>query len=608
MRAWLAILILAAILSGTASYLLIRYGSVSQPSGINESLTTPTPTPIPTETTSITTITTTTKTNTLSHTTTTTTPKPDALQAYLQSKGWSYEYALFKPMLKDGKLSSEEKQLINYWNELPKKYRSNEEVLDLLEKIISDGKLTDNEFSAFRDWDSDGLSNLQEIDKYHTNPLKADTDEDGLTDGFEVKNGLNPLKANPNIAYLLSKGLSVNDAKITLALDIDGKMQVNEKSFDNLLLNYKNYLIINTLTNYLKNEASDGVITNDELAHADNFSGLVKELYSVINSESKAKDKISDTDYAAELALQLSFDKTKATKATGKAIGEYAMAVKDEGLPEELRALSLLTQGMQIEKYGDKLVDFSPIIFKSVDGNDYVLRIDAPGDTWMLARQIKLLQDNGYEPINHPEWFESLNAKIIADAWSLFDAKYGISYMEKTINHQVIKPTDKDVWDLIQLQWQLYSKASKGKYYNRDFPWRDSDKLDKLYADKNTRRQTELFLFYLPGKTWDMDKQKIVFGVDAADTALKQAFSEYEKISYYLDHPNENVPKGYKSWNDLTEERWNQWLCDRFNHGLAYTVGKFVGLSDEQVKELEKTWIERSLQNGMKTQMVQLSI
>jgi len=68
------------------------------------------------------------------------------------------------------------------------------------------------------------LSNLQEIDKYHTNPLKADTDEDGLTDGFEVKNGLNPLKANPNIAYLLSKGLSVNDAKITLALDIDGKM------------------------------------------------------------------------------------------------------------------------------------------------------------------------------------------------------------------------------------------------------------------------------------------------------------------------------------------------------------------------------------------------
>jgi hypothetical protein len=42
------------------------------------------------------------------------------------------------------------------------------------------------------DFDGDGLSNLAEVVTHQTNPLKADTDGDGLLDGWEVANSLDP--------------------------------------------------------------------------------------------------------------------------------------------------------------------------------------------------------------------------------------------------------------------------------------------------------------------------------------------------------------------------------------------------------------------------------
>jgi N-acetylmuramoyl-L-alanine amidase len=42
------------------------------------------------------------------------------------------------------------------------------------------------------DFDGDGLSNLAEVTTHQTNPLKNDTDGDGLLDGWEVANSLDP--------------------------------------------------------------------------------------------------------------------------------------------------------------------------------------------------------------------------------------------------------------------------------------------------------------------------------------------------------------------------------------------------------------------------------
>lgn len=42
------------------------------------------------------------------------------------------------------------------------------------------------------DSDADGLSDYDEIRIYTTNPLRADTDQDGFDDGEEVSGGFNP--------------------------------------------------------------------------------------------------------------------------------------------------------------------------------------------------------------------------------------------------------------------------------------------------------------------------------------------------------------------------------------------------------------------------------
>lgn len=60
------------------------------------------------------------------------------------------------------------------------------------------------EMNPKEDSDGDGLSDLEEIYKYDTNPKSADTDGDGWSDGEELADGMyspsNPTKFNPRIA------------------------------------------------------------------------------------------------------------------------------------------------------------------------------------------------------------------------------------------------------------------------------------------------------------------------------------------------------------------------------------------------------------------------
>jgi hypothetical protein len=299
----------------------------------------------------------------------------------------------------------------------------------------------------------------------------------------------------------------------------------------------------------------------------------------------KIKDPIKTIDYSSGLGLRLGFDKELAKDATAKAIGYYGIAVVDRKLPENFDEISLLTRATQIDKYGEKLVDFSPIVFKSVDGNNFVLIPDAGRETWMLAKHMKLIKDSGFDILKHPEMFEGLNGKIIANAYSIFDAKYGINYAEQILNGRSLKPTDEDVWDLTMLQWNLYSNKApqlggENKLYNRDFPWYDSDKLDVLYQNDNTRRQALLFLFHLDNGTFDMEKGKTVVGIDGAKTALIQAEKEYGAISRL--YPDGKIGR----WNEDPRIFYYDWIHDRFHHGLAYTVGQYLGLDENVILQL----------------------
>jgi len=314
-------------------------------------------------------------------------------------------------------------------------------------------------------------------------------------------------------------------------------------------------------------------------------------LYDVVNEAGNLYyrfDPVKTIDYSSSLGLRLGFDREVAKNATVKAIGYYGVAVAHRKLPENFEEVSLLARATQIDGYGDKLVDFSPIIFHSADGNHYVLVPDVGREAWMLAKHLKMIVDSGFNVLNHPEMFEALNAKVIANAYSIFDAPYGVNYAEQIINGRTLKPTDKDVWDLITLQWILYSNKAPqlgggNKLYNRDFSWYDSDKLDSLYKDANNRRQALFFLFFLDDATFDMKKGKVIAGLEGAKTALIQAEEHYKIISSL--YPNGKVR--HEIWGDVPA--WwfyYDWIIDRGSNGLENTHLQYIGLTPYELSEI----------------------
>ena len=293
-------------------------------------------------------------------------------------------------------------------------------------------------------------------------------------------------------------------------------------------------------------------------------------------------EKIFEKGY--ELINDLELSERRLRDESLLALKNYSISLVDLNLPYEKGSLSMLIEASEINP---AIVDFSPIVFHSVDGNNFVLTPNAGRETWMLAKHIKLIKDSGLDVLKHPEMFEGLNGKIIANAYSIFDAKYGINYIEQTLNGRTLKPTDKDVWDLIMLQWNLYSNKTpqlggENKLYNRDFPWYDSDKLDDLYKDSNTRRQALLFLFHIDNGTFDMEKGKVVVGVEGAKTALIQAEKEYKEISKL--YPEGKIGR----WNEDPRFYYYGWLMDRQNHGLSNTVYQYTGVKIDEYK----TWPE----------------
>ncbi len=115
--------------------------------------------------------------------------------------------------------------------------------------------------SMMSDFDHDNLINWIEIGIYKTHPLSADSDGDGLTDGFEVKEDLDPLNPNPIYKYL--KDINhIELYEIFKPLE-SGGMTKNEKTIiDEYVLHYKENP---NIQNLLMKLMDDNIIEDDEV-------------------------------------------------------------------------------------------------------------------------------------------------------------------------------------------------------------------------------------------------------------------------------------------------------------------------------------------------------
>jgi hypothetical protein len=455
------------------------------------------------------------------------------------------------------------------------------------------------------DTDGDGINDYDEIFKYHTNPIKADSDDDGINDYDEIfVYNLDPNKPNPNVSYALSLGLK-DYYKLFIPLDNDATQDNNEKEFVGLVANNKEILIIPTYFNYLKEEVSDGIITNDELKHSTNFSHLVKGLYDVVISEAdlnkndpnlQISDPIKTIDYSSNLGLKLGFDKEFARDATIKAIGYYGIAVNDRKLPEHFEAINLLTKGTQIEKYGDNLVDFEPIVFKNVHywnlgessekqmkvGDVVIGSYDKARDTWMIAELLKRRP----ELVDQPKKFEWINKMMQEVSFCIFDdpwgpKKYGEYY----------KPTDEVIWKDVILPFHDYMDNLPKNLQRDGLPialhyW-DSDLLDQEIKDKTNRTIALYYLSELPSyfvkpgdyyiNEYGVYVGRKITGLEGIKAFVNYLPEEYNKIASLY-------PWGKVEWNRYYVspfDEYYEWLHDRYHNGLKNTVTEFLGGWDE---------------------------
>jgi len=308
---------------------------------------------------------------------------------------------------------------------------------------------------------------------------------------------------------------------------------------------------------------------------------------------------------ASQLVFEIGYEKENLRDSSIKALINLAAAYELLKLPKELESAKLLIKGAQIEKYGDYLMDFDPVIIKDVTNKTIIIQSqNIPRDVWMLARFLS------YRPeiISEPKKFEWINRMIQQIAWDIFDSPYGPNsrWVEptsgKTHYPENLTSTSEKVWQVI-LSFHDYMDSLPSRLEKDGigiiFPFHDSDELQKYIADKKNRTIALFYLAALPSMTfdkmnfkakqdeaWNMyhqglidrdtlgkllndaRKESIIMGIDAMKKFIDQLPSEYEEIVSKLDSPQ---------WKKFAIGWYAHWLADRGNHGLANTVSQFIG-------------------------------
>jgi len=86
------------------------------------------------------------------------------------------------------------------------------------------------------DTDADSLNDFDEVNKYKTNPIKADTDSDGVSDGKEIELGTDPLSSQKSFSVSVKSNES-DTVKPSVSVNLSGKQveslkieKVNDKN------------------------------------------------------------------------------------------------------------------------------------------------------------------------------------------------------------------------------------------------------------------------------------------------------------------------------------------------------------------------------------------
>jgi hypothetical protein len=368
---------------------------------------------------------------------------------------------------------------------------------------------------------------------------------------------------------------------------------------------------------------------------------LARDLFSVDKSAWDNVVKVASIN-GSDLPKNLAYQVLKQIEGDSRVIDKALVAkrafeiLNDLGIYNLNQSLSVCIPGNysealnQLPKHGNNdimrlfnaseknqdIIDFSPIVFKSVNSSDVYITPVPARETWTVVDVLKAIKDSGFDIENHPEMFLGLNGKIIANNWCIFDSPSGIANYEKYVNNRTLTLTDQDVKDLMLLQWNLYSQFApqlngSSLLYNRDFPWYNGTALKALYPDKNELRAALFNLFPLATRTWSIKDGKMVFGVEGAKIDLSQSFDEYQIISdkhrsIVIDESEvykQNFPISYDTYKSLIKivsgnpsegdlmSHWDywQWLGDRYYHGLSGTANRYKTL-DQFLKENWGHW------------------
>ena len=95
-----------------------------------------------------------------------------------------------------------------------------------------------------------------------------------------------------------------------------------------------------------------------------------------------------------------------------------------------------------------------------------------------------------------------------------------------------------------------------------------------------------LFLFHIDNGTFDMEKRKVVVGIEGAKTALIQAEKEYEAISKL--YPNGKVILPYTRIPADPRAVYYDWVNDRGFHGLWNTHIQFLGMDPQTLLDINR--------------------